>query len=286
VQSLSATSSAQRCQSVRLGVVWWLEKPAARCLMPIELGIVFAVLGGFVAMITGCAIWGRRRGKRRANDIRAVGSELGLTYFPKADPEWLSALSWRQKLSFSYCNLLFGQTDDLTIRLFEHFYTIGVGSFQFPRWQTMVIFQSWALNDLPDFSLWPDMPLYRIASLFGYKRIEFESHPSHPSFSESFLLRASDEVGIRQVFDDETLAFFEQASNVCVEFHDTCLLFYRKGVRIKPAEIRSFLDEGFAVYRLLRSRTSVVANDDSRPSVGQPVIVADQQRDPVSEVNG
>jgi hypothetical protein len=248
-------------------------------VMQIELVIVLLVLGGFVAMITGCVIWGRRRGKRRANDIRAVGTELGLTYFPKADPAWLSALSWRQKLSFSCCNLLHGQTDDLIIRLFEHFYTIGLGPYKIPRWQTMVSFQSWALNDLPDFYLWPDTPLYRIASLFGYKRIEFESYPS---FSESFLLRASDEAGIRQVFDDETLAFFEQASNVCVEFHDNWLLFYRKGVRIKPDEIRSFLDEGFAVYRLLQPRTSMVSHDDSRPRVSQSVIVADQQHDPVS----
>ena len=133
---------------------------------------------------------------------------------------------------------------------------------QIPRRQTMVGFQSWALNDLPEFSLRPDTPLYRLASFFGYQRIAFESHPT---FSQTFLLRASDESGMRQVFDDEALTFFEQAPNVCVRLEDDWLLFYRQGLRIKPAEIRSFLDEGFAVYRLLRSRMSVVSHDDSRP---------------------
>lgn len=225
--------------------------------MPIEF--VLGILVG--AMITGLAIgiWGRRREKRRANDMRAVGSELGLTYFPKVDPAWHSALSWRQKLSFSCLNTLHAQTDDLVLRLFEHFYLAGVGPFQVPRRQTMLGFQSRALTDLPKFSLRPATPLSRIASLFAYKRIEFESHPG---FSQAFLLRANDEAGIRRVFDDEALAFFEQCSDVCVKLDKSWLLFYRQGVRIKPAEIRSFLDEGFAVYRLFRSRASMVSHDD------------------------
>lgn len=226
-------------------------------LMPIELLIILVVMGGFLATLVGLAIWGRRRAKRRADEIRAVGSQLGLTYFPKADPSWLSTLSWRQKLSFSCINTLYGETDELIVRVFEKFYTVGVGPYQIPRWQTMVGFQSAALNDLPAFSLRPDTALDRIASFVGYKRIDFESHPS---FSRTYILRASDEPGIRHLFDDEILAFFEQASNACVNFDDNWLLFCRKGVRVKPSEIPSFIDEGFAVYRRIVNGSSLYAS--------------------------
>lgn len=239
--------------------------------MPIEVLFLIFGLAALVGTVIGLAIG--RREKRRAKEIQSVGYELGLTYFPKGDPAWFSALSWREKLAFSCLNTLHGQTDDLVIRLFEHFYMTGVGPLKFPRRQTMIIFQSSALNHLPAFSLRPHTSLYRIASLFfGNKRIEFESHPS---FSHTLLLCASEEAQIRQVFDDDTLTFFEQGTNDCIYLENNSLLVYRKGVRVKPTEIRSFLDEGFAVYRLLLSRTSVASQDDSRLGIGEPATVAD-----------
>jgi hypothetical protein len=87
----------------------------------------------------------------------------------------------------------------------------------------------------------------------GYQDIDFESRPD---FSKAFLLRGSDEARIREVFDDEVLEFFEGTTGVCVEGGGEQLIYYRGSKKVEPANIRSFMDEGFKVYLLFRSPSS------------------------------
>jgi hypothetical protein len=224
--------------------------------MAVELTLFLLVLSGFVSVCVGLGFWGNRRQRRRAEKIRAVGDELGLAYFLKGDPAWISAITWFESLSWTCSNVLYGQIEDLDVRIFDHLYATGIEGV---RWQSMVSFSSSSLNGLPNFVLRPDSALHRIASVFGYKRIRFESHPG---FSQAFLLRGSDEAGIRQVFDDGVLSFFEHTTGVYVDVEDDRLLFYRRGVRVEPADLRAFMDEGFKVYRLFCSSGSEVSQGD------------------------
>lgn len=58
---------------------------------------------------------------------------------------------------------------------------------------------------------------------------------------------------IRDLFSDNLLTFFESQKNVCVEGGDDMLIFYRQGDRVKPNELQSFMQEGLAIFALLRS---------------------------------
>ncbi len=91
------------------------------------------------------------------------------------------------------------------------------------------------------------------------KDIEFDSRPD---FSKSYLLGGKDESAIRHVFSSRVLEYFERHEGLSVEGRDERLLCYRaeshntdigfRGARIKPNEIKLFLDEGRAVLELFR----------------------------------
>ena len=55
---------------------------------------------------------------------------------------------------------------------------------------------------------------HKIGQVLGYQDIDFESHPM---FSQRYLVRAYDKEGVRRVFSDHVLSYFEQQQGVSTE---------------------------------------------------------------------
>ena len=102
---------------------------------------------------------------------------------------------------------------------------------------------------LPSFELRPEHMFHKIGQALGYQDIDFDSHPT---FSKQFLLRGPNEAAIRDFFTPELLEFFESHPGVSVEAAGDRMIFYRASKRIKPEDVRSFMEAGFKIFARLK----------------------------------
>jgi hypothetical protein len=211
------------------------------------------IVGGLVVLTASAILAARHKEKLRTDGLRDLAGQLGLQFAPQGD-HLISPLSrfklFSQGRGKKIKNMLHGTTEDVEVGIFDYQYTTDGEDSQTLK-QTVVSFRSPHL-DLPNFSLRPEHFLHKFVQVLGYQDIDFESNPG---FSKAFLLRGSDETRIRAVFDDEVLELFERTTGVCVEGDGDRLIYYRSGKRVEPSNIRSFMDEGFKVYLLFRSRS-------------------------------
>ena len=63
-------------------------------------------------------------------------------------------------------------------------------------------------------------------------------------FKELFVVRGTDEAGIRQLFTPAVIQECEQRAQLCLEGNATELLLYENGRRIKPEELETFVNAG------------------------------------------
>jgi hypothetical protein len=141
-----------------------------------------------------------------------------------------------------------GTIDGVDVTTFGYEYEANGGEYSTTYRQTVVLFRSNKLS-LPEFELRPRMLGDNIH--FGKRKdIDFRR-----DFSESYFLRGNDESAIRDVFSTRVLDYFERHKDLSVEGRYERLLCYTHGgVRVKPDEIKLFLDEGRAVFDLFRKK--------------------------------
>jgi hypothetical protein len=207
--------------------------------------LVAVVVGGvFLSMY----LWEKKRTEKMA----LAAAEMGMPFYPKGDDALVGELEnfqlVKQGRSKKTRNMLHGESSNVEVGIFDYRYTVGFGKNSRTDKQTVVYFQSAAL-DCPDFALRPERFFHKVGSLFGYQDFDFESHPK---FSSNYILRGTSEYRIREVFTDAILDSFEDHPGLCVEGQGSRLIFYRTSKRIKPEDLRSFLNEGFEVYGLFK----------------------------------
>ena len=204
------------------------------------------------AVIGGIFVVSHLQDKKRTEKLRQVADEMGLPFYPQGDDSLIGQLSnfplFSEGRSKKIKNMLHGETSEVEVGIFDFRYTTGSGKSSHTHKQSVAYFRSPDL-DFPDFALRPEHLFHRIGGVFGYQDIDFESHPR---FSKSYLLRGNSEHKIRQLFNDEILAFFERQTGLSVEGNGERLIFYRASKRVKPEEVRSFFEEGFRVFALLK----------------------------------
>ncbi len=132
----------------------------------------------------------------------------------------------------------------------------------------MVVFRSNKLS-LPEFELRPRsiVETFKIVKTFKalVGRDEDIKFDTRHDFSQSYVLRGNDESAIRHVFSRSVLEYFESHKGLSVEGRDEILIFYRaeshdtdigyRGARVKPDELKLFIDEGRAVFDLFRMKS-------------------------------
>ena len=154
--------------------------------------------------------------KQRTEKLKKVSGLIGLAFDPKGDQSLIDRLSQFHLFSQGYSrkikNMLHGQIQQAEIAIFGYQYTTG-GRRSHTYWQTVIYFHSSSLN-LPLFALRPEQMFHKIGQVLGYQDIDFESHPM---FSQRYLVRAYDKEGVRRVFSDHVLSYFEQQQGVSTE---------------------------------------------------------------------
>lgn len=221
-----------------------------------EALLPFAIFGGIALLIGGAVWWGFRVEKARRENLAIAAEELGLVYLQDGDPSLMDLAS-----RFNVCssgrsrkmyNLIQGETDELTIAIFDYKYTTGSGKNSHTYNQTIVMLHSSQLGN-PPFTMRPEGLFDRIGGMLGFQDLDFETHPR---FSNSFVLKSPDEDATRQFFNPTLLEFFETKLGISVEANPGAMIFYRPGVRSKSPQLKSLFAEAYEVFGAMVDRSS------------------------------
>lgn len=209
-----------------------------------------------VICVIGVAIYfSHRHEKAQTEKFKSIAEQLGLQFFPTEEPSVTASVGnfrlFNQGHGREFKNIIFGQTEDVTLSIFNYRYTVGGGKNSHTHHQSVCCFQSPQLR-LPEFGLSPEHFFHRIGAIFGYQDINFDTHPS---FSKQFLLRGPEEDQIRTFFSPTRLEYFESHPGISIEANGDRFILFRASKRIKPEEVRSFMEQGFEVYSQLKEET-------------------------------
>jgi carbonic anhydrase len=188
--------------------------------------------------------------KQRRQGFERAAREMGFTFSPTGDGGIVSRLGrfhlFSQGRGHVVRNLIEGSACGCEVKIFDYEYSRRDDDPN-PS-QTVIYFHAPELR-LPTFSLRPKQTLHKIAAWFGYQEITFAGYPF---FQRNYLLRGPDEPAIRNLFDEEVVAFFDGYLGVSAEGSGPLLIFYRAGEHVAPERLRAFLEEGFTVLALFR----------------------------------
>lgn len=235
--------------------------------------IPIALLGGVLLLIGGAIGASLYFEKKRREALRAFAEEAGLRFAPDAPaPAAFQNFELSQKGHSQRCrNLIEGDTDAVTLDLFDWHYTTGGGKNASHHRQTVVTLGSPDLAALPQLTLGPESVFHRIGGAFGYQDIDFGDHPA---FSKAYLLRGANEDAIRRLFDDELIAFLqdEAAGKREIELAGGHLLVYRAGKKVAPDELRDLMATGL---RYLKAMQAAAARTGFASADGRLATTAD-----------
>ncbi|MGE5359871.1 MAG: hypothetical protein ACM3NQ_12710 [Bacteroidales bacterium] len=195
----------------------------------------------------------RRARNQRKEAMQRTASTIGFAFEEKGDVEGLRARADLPLFGHGHTkrasNAMTGRLGDQEVIVFDYQYTTGGGKESHTWRQTVALFPRGG-GRLPDFTLAPENVFHKIGQVFGYRDIDFESHPE---FSTCYLLRGNDESAIRAAFPPAALSYLEQHRGWNVEVHDGTAAVYRSGKRVKPEDLASHLEDTRAILRVLVS---------------------------------
>lgn len=218
------------------------------------MGTVLIIIGivAFVGLIIFIAWF---CDKKRSEALQAIASALNFSFERKDDGSLLPMYNnfdlFSKGRSKKISNIMHGNSGDMDITIMDYQYTVGGGKNSSTYTQTLIVVQSRYLL-LPPFALSPENIFHKIGAIFGYKDIDFSSHPE---FSKQYLLRSDDEDSVRETFTDELLKFYEKNKGLSTESDHDRFIYYRANKRISPKDIQAFLQEGINLYGLFKTKS-------------------------------
>jgi hypothetical protein len=213
--------------------------------------MVFFSLLLLLVLVTGVLVVRAYLGQRRSTAVEAIAPQTGLTFLGNGnhlipDVVWEFGLFSKGR-SRTIGNVLQGQIDDNELFIFDYQYTTG--SRKNSHTHTFTVALIWLRGiQLPAFSLIPKNFFHRIGCMFGYQDINFDGYPQ---FSELYLLRGSDEYGIRSLFNHWLLSFYARNPATCSEGMGKALLYYHTDGKLNPTNWPNLLAEAQEVAELL-----------------------------------
>ena len=233
-------------------------------------GIVVSVIIVIVAAILIVIVW-RQYEKQRTKEFKQVAEEMGFSFYPKVRDDHPAGRSFDKLFRLlrptqarnsqgdfgEIRNMLHSVSEQLEVGILGYRYTTagrGGSRTNSPPPYSVIYFRSPELN-LPQFALRPENFFHKMGSWdsLGYQDIDFESDRTGVEFSKKYLLQGKDEQKVRELFATEVLGFFEGQDGISTEGGGDQLIFYRLGKRIKPEDVRPFMEEGLEVFRLFAS---------------------------------
>lgn len=216
-----------------------------------DMLMIVGLIAGGVAIFVAIFAFGYYYEKKRTTAFREAAETMGLSFNEQGDSDLLTRLQIFQLFqagrSKKIRNMVFGDTGDVKLGVFDYQYTTGHGKNSKTSKQSVLYVESSLLN-APNFALSPQHFFHSIASFFGYQDINFDTHPK---FSSDYILRGADEEGIRQFFQAAVLDYFEQHRGITVEANGGHLLFFRAGQRINADKLTELMDDGLKTHSVL-----------------------------------
>ena len=213
-----------------------------------DLIIPLGIAAFIILIFTGYAY-----GKRRIEAFQRFARRKGMSFTKKAD---LSSINQFNGLELipentinTVSNIIQGNVDGISVMICDVRITKLTGNTSMPTHQnghTVAILQGDQI-DLPFFTMYPANVIYKMLRTLGKQSIAF---PSHPEFSDTYVLRGDDENAVRKSFHDQAVSYLINHKELSIEGRGNRLLYFRFGKSIKPGELNSFLSEGIAVFRL------------------------------------
>jgi hypothetical protein len=205
--------------------------------------LLFVILGIFFAGLVAVLFYLDRK---RSDKIQGIATRLGYTFRRKPTDADKALIVGCHIANAGHSHLTSNvleaaQTGELRMTLFDHVYTVGYGKSSQQYKQTVTRMQSPLLN-LPAFLLYPETFFSKIGKLFGGADINF---PEAPLFNKKYILRGTDEPGIRALFTPALLQFLERPERpFTIDAAGDTLFVHRSGRRAKPEELESYVAEG------------------------------------------
>ena len=186
--------------------------------------------------------------RKRTEAIKQLAATMGFDY--REHPQtYLPDTIWQFDLFNKGRNrrlkhLIQGTQEEAIVSVSDYQYTTGTQKNRTTHNQTVVFIESDRLN-LPNFLLIPENIFHKVGNVFGYKDIDFESHPE---FSSQYLLQGTDEESISSLLHDGIMDIYQRHPGTSTEGLDTLLIYYRKGQRFKPDQWQNLLNEAIEAY--------------------------------------
>ncbi len=213
------------------------------------MGFGIAIVLGVLAIIAIAIYFSWLYEKKRTQQLQEIAQQMSLTFNPAGT---LADLNEFQRLGIfklgsgrKVANLLYGETDEVAIRIFDYQYTTGSGKNTHTHKMTIAALESPRLEVLPEFSMRPENLFDRLGSMLGFQDIDFDEHPE---FSRLFVLKGPDEAAIRQSFRPAVLDWFAARPGICVEAIPGRLIYYRSSRRAKVEDYPKILGEAYQVF--------------------------------------
>jgi hypothetical protein len=215
-------------------------------------GIILVLVFGFViVLIAGILFISHKMRQKRVQALQAYAAQNGWTFVPNATVQ-----GFQNAGSYSLFNhhsrdmiaLLQRAHDGGEAYLFDYAYTVGSGKNRHTYRQTVAAFRTPRLQ-IPYFALYPESFFSFIGEMFGYKDIDFATHPV---FSKNFKLTGQDEMPIRQIFHPQALSFFESQPKIRVDGGGNYLFVYVHSQTLPPTQLNAFLGTALNIYNLFR----------------------------------
>jgi hypothetical protein len=181
---------------------------------------------------------------KRANGAAAAAQELGFTFTPWMGPESAPKIGTElfQKDPGGTCkNVMAGNFAGMDVQLFDYGCTTGRPGNSTTTVQTVAVYTQNV--DLPFFILQPKNLALTIIDKLQHQHVDLD-YP--PGLSQHYAVRGRDRERIRALFNGSLLAFVEgldRSKGWHLEGAGNTLVLYRYRGKVKPAELRDFLQE-------------------------------------------
>jgi hypothetical protein len=210
------------------------------------------IIAGVIGLIVFLVIYANKKAAERTAAMQQAANALGWSFTADAPLSMIPGIErfylFSQGHSKKLYNMMYGMMDGARAAIFDYRYTVGHGKNAHTYSQSVVYFQSERLS-LPFFSLRPEGFGHKLISALGYQDIDFANRPA---FSKKYLLRGEDEQGIRRVFHNAVLDYFENNLKLNTDGGGNEIFFYQQNVRVVPQNVRAFLGWGVNMLSLFQ----------------------------------
>jgi hypothetical protein len=187
------------------------------------------------------------RARKRSQAFSASALEMGFAFEwgtwsdPQKAPH-LNTTLFTKGSAKTFRNVMTGSSTGLHVSLFDYSYVVSDGRNSRTCAQTVASFSKTGVQ-LPEFQMGPKGLLQKFDDALFHTNINFDSHAD---FSRRYQVRSPTQEKTRELFTGSLLSFFESLDprqEWRLEGLEETLIVYRAGKRVKPENLRVFLDE-------------------------------------------